>query len=103
MPMPRGGGLRSWRVQSNCEKLRENCGKIAGNLEEIAMPQPNLPKPQGATLLHRQPLLDLHHLPIAQPRWTCTTFHPPTIPSAVNVVSLDFLQRTQRQLTPRLI
>ena len=40
------GGLRSGRVQSNREKWRKNC-------EKIAMPQSNPPKPQGATLLHR--------------------------------------------------
>ena len=27
-----GGGWRSGRVKSNCEKLRENCGEIAGKL-----------------------------------------------------------------------
>ena len=39
-----GGGLRSGSVKSNCEKLRKT-----------AVPQPNLPKPQGATPLHRGP------------------------------------------------
>ena len=41
-----GEGLRSGRVRSNCEKLRK-----------IAMPLPNLPKPQGATLLQLTPRL----------------------------------------------
>ena len=40
------GGLRLGSVKPNCEKLRENCGKMA-------VLQPNLPKPQGATPLHR--------------------------------------------------
>ena len=59
-----GGGLRSRRVQPNCEKLRgklreiagklqENCGKITGKLRCCNQTKLNLPKPQGATILHR--------------------------------------------------
>ena len=97
-PSTRGaGGLRSGRIQSNGEKIAKTC-------EKIAMPQPNLPKPQGATLLHRWPLLDLHHLPIAQP--PPDVHHFPSahhLPSGVKVVSLEVTQRTQCQLTPCLI
>ena len=50
------------------------------------------------------PLLDLHHLPLAQPR--LDMHHCPSAyhsPSAGNVGSLEHLQRTQCQLTPHLI
>ena len=45
-------GLRSGRVESNREKMRQ---KLREKCEKIAVPQPNLPKPQGVTLLHRRP------------------------------------------------
>ena len=35
-----------------CGKLLKNSGKIAQNCGKTAVPLPNLPKPQGATLLH---------------------------------------------------
>ena len=44
-----GGGLRSGGVKSNCENLRENCERLRENCGA----KPNLPKPEGATLLHR--------------------------------------------------
>ena len=31
-----GGGLRSGGVESNCEKLRENCGKVVGNCDTVS-------------------------------------------------------------------
>jgi hypothetical protein len=37
-----GGGLRSGGVKTNCEKLRKNCGKIAGKLRHCKQPSVTL-------------------------------------------------------------
>ena len=52
-PMQGEGGLRSGSVKSNCEKLRKIAEKLRAPCGKTAAPQPHLPKPQGATLLHR--------------------------------------------------
>ena len=54
-----GGG-----VETNCEKLRENCGGIAGNCGKIATLKATLCNPQGATVLDSM----LQYLAPAPPR-----------------------------------
>ena len=49
-----GGGLRSGRVKSNGKKVQKKAENLRENCSRIAVPQPNLPKPQRATLLHRR-------------------------------------------------
>ena len=52
----RGWGV-AVRIAQKCGEIagkwRNDCGELRGTCRKIAVPQPNLPKPQGAPLLHR--------------------------------------------------
>ena len=48
-PIAKNGG----KIAENCGKIAENCGEIAGKWGCCNQTKLNLPKPQGATILHR--------------------------------------------------
>ena len=54
-PAPHASALPSAHLQAASDPIAENCGEIAGKCGKMAVPSPNLRKPQRAPLLYRAP------------------------------------------------